>query len=119
MAIHSIYTLSQDDPEARNWLSFFDARGYTKLTNVKIERVVWLEGSFNLKRLMPLLINPLYQVPSETSQLDPRPGADCGDCLSAGRHRSGNAFHSCRRTCAGRRRIAICPLEPAISIQRA
>ena len=23
MAIHSIYTLFQDDPEARNWLSFF------------------------------------------------------------------------------------------------
>jgi phosphoribosylformylglycinamidine synthase subunit PurSL len=74
MAIHSIYTLSQDDPEARNWLSFFERSGYTKLTNVKIERVVWLEGSFDLKRLMPLLINPLYQVPSETSQLDPHQG---------------------------------------------
>ena len=74
MAIRSIYTLSQDDPEARNWLSFFRRRGYTRLTNVMIERVVWLEGSFNLERLMPLLINPLYQVPAETSQLDPRQG---------------------------------------------
>jgi len=74
MAIHSIYTLSQDDPEARNWLGFFRRRGYTRLTNVMIERVVWLEGSFNLERLMPLLINPLYQVPAEKSQLDPHQG---------------------------------------------
>jgi len=74
MSIHSIYTLSQDDPEARNWLSFFDRRGYSHLTNVRIERVVWLEGSFNLDRLMPLFINPLYQVRSETSQLDPQQG---------------------------------------------
>jgi hypothetical protein len=74
MAIHSIYTLSQDDPEARNWLSFFRRRGHTNLTNVMIERVVWLEGTFNLERLMPLLINPLYQVPAETSQLDPQQG---------------------------------------------
>ena len=74
MAIRSIYTLSQDDPEARNWLSFFHRRGYTRLTNVMIERVVWLEGSFNLERLMPLLINPLYQVPGEKSQLDSQQG---------------------------------------------
>src|SRR5208283_1382350 len=74
MAIHSIYTLSQDDPEARTWLSFFRRRGYTNLTNVMIERVVWLEGSFNLERLMTLLINPLYQVPAESSQLDPQHG---------------------------------------------
>ena len=74
MAIHSIYTLSQDDPEARNWLSFFRRRGYNRLTNVRIERVIWLEGSFNLERLMPLLINSLYQVPASTSQLDPQQG---------------------------------------------
>ena len=74
MSIHSIYTISQDDPEARNWLSFFQRRGYTNLTNVRIERVVWLEGSINLERLMPLFINPLYQVPAETSQLDPQQG---------------------------------------------
>ncbi len=74
MAIHSIYTISQDDPEARNWLAFFRRRGYSNLTNVRIERVVWLEGSFNLERLMPLFINPLYQVPAEESQLDPEQG---------------------------------------------
>ncbi len=74
MAIRSIYTLSQDDPEARNWLSFFHRRGYARLTGVKIERVVWLEGTFNLELLMPLLINPLYEIPSETSQLHPQEG---------------------------------------------
>jgi phosphoribosylformylglycinamidine synthase len=74
MAIRSIYTLSKDDPEARNWLSFFHRRGHTRLTNLIIERVFWLEGSFDLGRLMPLLVNTLYQVPAERSQLDPRQG---------------------------------------------
>jgi len=74
MSTHSIYTISQDDPEARNWLSFFQRRGYTKLSHVRIERVVWLEGAINLDRLMPLFINPLYQVPAEASQLDPQQG---------------------------------------------
>jgi phosphoribosylformylglycinamidine synthase II len=74
MVIHSIYTLSKDDPEARNWLSFFHRRGHTRLTNLIIERVFWLEGSFDLGKLMPLLVNTLYQVPAERSQLDPRQG---------------------------------------------
>jgi phosphoribosylformylglycinamidine synthase len=71
MSIQSIYTLSKDDPEARSWLSFLHRRGYPQLKNMVIERVFWLEGSVNLGRLMPLLVNPLYQVPSERSQLDP------------------------------------------------
>src|ERR1019366_8577878 len=74
MAIHSIYTLSKDDPEARNWLSFFQRRGYTRLTNLVIEGVFWLEGSCNREKLLPLLVNPLYQVPAERSQLDPQQG---------------------------------------------
>ena len=74
MAIQSIYTLAQDDPEARNWLSFFHRRGYPQLENLVIERVFWLEGSPNLERLMPLLVNPLYQSAAERSQLDPRLG---------------------------------------------
>ncbi len=74
MAIRSIYTISQDDPEARNWLNFFESVRYSRLTNVNIERVVWLEGDFDLKRLMPLFINPLYQTPAEASQLDPEDG---------------------------------------------
>ncbi len=71
MSIHSIYTLAKDDPEARSWLSFFHLRGYPQLKNLVIERVFWLEGSVDLERLMPLLVNPLYQVAAQCSQLDP------------------------------------------------
>jgi phosphoribosylformylglycinamidine synthase len=71
MPIQSVYTLSKDDPEARSWLSFFHRRGYPQLKNLVIERVFWLEGSVILARLMPLLVNPLYQAPAERSQLDP------------------------------------------------
>ena len=39
-----------------------------------IERVFWLEGSVDLERLMPLMVNPLYQMPAERSQLDPEAG---------------------------------------------
>jgi len=74
MAIHSVYTLSKDDPEARNWLAFFRRHGHTALTNLVIERVFWLEGEIHLETLMPLLVNPLYQVASEQSQLDPGQG---------------------------------------------
>jgi phosphoribosylformylglycinamidine synthase len=74
MAIHSIYTLSKDDAEARNWLSFFRGHGYGGLTNVVVERVFWLEGTIHMEKLLPLLVNPLYQVASEKSQLDPRQG---------------------------------------------
>lgn len=74
MAIHSVYTLSKDDPEARNWLAFFRRHGYGKLSNLVIERVFWLEGEIQLDRLMPLLVNPLYQLAGENSQLDPSLG---------------------------------------------
>src|ERR1019366_2218486 len=74
MAIHSIYTLVKDDPEARNWLSFFHRRGHGRLTDMVIERVFWLEGTFDLEKLLPLLVNTLYQVPAERSQLDPARG---------------------------------------------
>jgi phosphoribosylformylglycinamidine synthase len=71
MSIQSVYVLSKDDPEARSWLSFLHRRGYPQLENLVIERVFWLEGSVNLGRLMPLLVNPLYQVQAECSQLEP------------------------------------------------
>src|SRR5690348_16672472 len=74
MAIHTVYTLSKDDPEARNWVAFFHRHGYAHLSRVTIERVFWLEGDVNVNRLHPLLINPLYQVGSEHSQLDPAQG---------------------------------------------
>jgi len=75
MAIHSVYSLSKDDAEARNWLAFFRRHGYSGLANLVIERVFWLEGKIDLARLMPLLVNPLYQVAAEASQLDPAQGA--------------------------------------------
>lgn len=74
MAVHSVYTFLKDDPEARNWLAFFQSHGYSGLTNLVIERVFWLEGQVHVEKLMPLLVNPLYQVASEHSQLDPRQG---------------------------------------------
>ena len=74
MPIHSVYTLSKDDPEARNWLGFFRRHGYSALTDLTIERVFWLEGDVKVERLLPLLVNPLYQVSAPESQLDPAQG---------------------------------------------
>jgi phosphoribosylformylglycinamidine synthase len=74
MPIQSVYTLSQDDPEARNWLAFFRRHGYTALRALTIERVFWLEGNVNVERLLPLLVNALYQVSAQESQLDPGHG---------------------------------------------
>src|SRR5947208_11023971 len=70
MAIHSVYTLSQDDPEARSWLAFLRRHGQPSLVNLLIERVFWLEGEIKVERLLPLIVNPLYQESSEQSQLD-------------------------------------------------
>jgi len=70
MAIHTVYTLSKDDPEARNWLAFFRRHGHSALANLVIERVYWLEGAIDVEKLLPLLINPLYQVSSPKTQLD-------------------------------------------------
>ena len=74
MAIHTVYTLSKDDPEARNWVAFFHRHGYSQLSKITIERVFWLEGEVDVSRLQPLLINPLYQQGSDHSQLDPSKG---------------------------------------------
>jgi len=74
MAIYSVYTLSKDDPEARNWLAFLHRHGYTALSNLMIERVYWLEGKVSLDRLMPLLVNSLYQVAGSRTHLDPAHG---------------------------------------------
>lgn len=74
MAIHTVYTLSRDDPEARNWVAFFHRHGYTHLSRITIERVFWLEGDVDVSRLQPLLINPLYQVGADRSQLNPAQG---------------------------------------------
>jgi phosphoribosylformylglycinamidine synthase II len=74
MAIHTVYTLSKDDPEARNWAAFFHRHGYTQLSRITIERVFWLEGDVDVSKLHLLLINPLYQVGSARTQLDPAEG---------------------------------------------
>ncbi len=74
MAIHTVYTISRDDPEARNWVAFFHRHGYRQLRGLTIERVYWLEGDIDVRRLEPLLINPIYQVGSNRSQLDPAQG---------------------------------------------
>ncbi|HKS96286.1 MAG TPA: hypothetical protein VJV74_09145, partial [Terriglobia bacterium] len=74
MAVHSVYSLSKDDAEARSWLAFFRRHGHTTLTNLAIERVYWLEGEVAVERLLPLLVNPLYQTSSSRSQLDPARG---------------------------------------------
>ncbi len=74
MTIQAVYTLSKDDPEARNTLAFFRRHGYSRLADLIIERVYWLEGRVDVAKLMPLLVNPLYQEASERSQLDPAHG---------------------------------------------
>jgi phosphoribosylformylglycinamidine synthase subunit PurSL len=74
MAIHSVYALAKDDPEARNWLAFFRRHGWSRLTNLVIERVCWLEGAIDVEGLMPLLVNPLYQVAAPETQLIPAQG---------------------------------------------
>lgn len=74
MAIHTVYTLSKDDPEARNWLAFFRRHGHSALLNLVIERVYWLEGAINVEKLLPLLTNPLYQTSSPLTHLDPTHG---------------------------------------------
>jgi phosphoribosylformylglycinamidine synthase len=70
MPIHTVYTLSNDDAEARNWLSFLRRHGAAGLSRLVIERVFWLEGEINPEKLMPLLVNPLYQTASSQSRLD-------------------------------------------------
>ncbi len=74
MTIQAVYTLSQDDPEARNWFNFFRRHGYPQLNQLTIERVYWLEGEVAVDKLLPLFVNPLYQVAADHSQLDPASG---------------------------------------------
>ncbi|HEV2176660.1 MAG TPA: AIR synthase-related protein [Terriglobia bacterium] len=74
MPIHTVYTLSQDDAEARGWLGFFRRHGHDTLGDLVIERVYWLEGNICVERLLPLLVNPIYQTAAERSALDPDRG---------------------------------------------
>jgi phosphoribosylformylglycinamidine synthase subunit PurSL len=74
MPIQRIYTRSRDDAEAQSWLAFLRRRGCHQLSNLAIERVVWIEGRFDGNRLMPLFVNPVYQTASSNSALDPAQG---------------------------------------------
>ncbi len=75
MPIQTLYCLSRDDPEARNWLAFFRRHACPDLANLVIERVYWLEGDAEVERLLPLFVNPLHQLGSRHSQLDASLGA--------------------------------------------
>src|SRR5579863_2162408 len=74
MPIHSIFTVSNDDAEARSWCGFLRRHGYGALNELVIERVFWLEGAVDVKGLLPLLANPLYQTTANQSMLDPGRG---------------------------------------------
>ncbi|HEX5481222.1 MAG TPA: AIR synthase-related protein, partial [Terriglobia bacterium] len=74
MPIHTIYTLSRDDAEARHWLAFFRRRGHAQLRDLLIERVYWLEGNVQPEKLLPLFVNPVYQTASADSVLNPAKG---------------------------------------------
>ncbi|HUY13698.1 MAG TPA: AIR synthase-related protein [Terriglobia bacterium] len=74
MPIHAIYTQSQDDAEARNWLAFLRRRGHPALYDLKIERVFWLEGEVRVEKLLPLFINPVHQSAHSKSMFDPASG---------------------------------------------
>jgi phosphoribosylformylglycinamidine synthase len=74
MAIFAIYTVSRDDAEARNWLGFLRRHGCPALSDLAIERVFWLEGALDVRSLLPLVVNPLYQTAAEHSMLDPGRG---------------------------------------------
>lgn len=74
MSICAIYTQSHDDAEARRWLRFLQRHGPRGLGGLTIERVYWLEGSFNPGKLLPLFANPLYQTAAAESALDPAAG---------------------------------------------
>ncbi len=75
MPIHTLYSLSRDDAEARSWLAFFRRHACPGLVDLVIERVYWLEGAVDLERLVALFVNPLYQAGSRQSQLDASLGA--------------------------------------------
>ena len=54
MAMKTVYIRQADNPEAAALLGFLKQYGFKTLKDVAIERVIWLEGSCNKKRLAPL-----------------------------------------------------------------
>lgn len=78
MAMKTVYIRQADNPEAAALLGFLKQHGFKTLKDVAIERVIWLEGSCNVKRLAPLFANELYETWSETSMLNPADGPIVG-----------------------------------------
>lgn len=74
MSIRTVFTRSEDDADARQWLAFLRRHGHPELANLVIERVFWLEGKIRLETLLGMLVNPLHQRYSEHSLLDPAQG---------------------------------------------
>ena len=68
MALANLYVQFTQDPEAENLLARMRELGY-QFDGVRIERVMRLEGDFDLERLAPLFVNPLYQTCSRVSAL--------------------------------------------------
>jgi len=68
MALACIYIQYKEDPEADNLLARLKGLGY-RLEGLRIERVIRLEGDCDPQALIPLFVNPLYQIYSYHSRL--------------------------------------------------
>lgn len=74
MTIKRVYVRQADDPEATALLNFLKREGHSELKDVAIERVFWLEGSYDIQRLVPLLVNDVFERYSLESMLKPQDG---------------------------------------------
>jgi phosphoribosylformylglycinamidine synthase len=73
MALKNLYVQFKQDPEAENLLKSLKELGYST-RDLRIERVIRLEGEVNPDDLLPLFVNPLYQTCSHESALSPADG---------------------------------------------
>jgi len=60
MALANLYVQFKQDPEAETLLKHLKELGY-RVDEVRIERVIRLEGDAVPEKLLPLFVNPLYQ----------------------------------------------------------
>ncbi len=73
MALANLYVQFKQDPEAENLLKGLKDLGYA-LDGLRIERVIRLEGSADVEKLLPMFVNPLYQSHSYSSALSASDG---------------------------------------------
>jgi phosphoribosylformylglycinamidine synthase II len=73
MALANLYVQFKQDPEAENLLKGLKELGYS-LSGLRIERVIRLEGTADVDKLLPMFVNPLYQTCSRESDLSPTDG---------------------------------------------